>query len=69
MLEHERTQVINSNAKLTVQEAFDDYTKFLSLVHERLPGADRQPPFDDQSLVRWCSRRMWHHRIAMISRL
>jgi lysophospholipase L1-like esterase len=25
------------NAKLTVQEAFEDYTKFLSLVHERLP--------------------------------
>ncbi|GEP45007.1 GDSL-type esterase/lipase family protein [Brevifollis gellanilyticus] len=25
------------NAKLTVQEAFDDYTKFLNLVHERQP--------------------------------
>lgn len=25
------------NAKLTVQEAFEDYTKFLNLVHERLP--------------------------------
>lgn len=26
------------NAKLTVQEAFEDYTKFLNLVHERLPN-------------------------------
>ncbi len=25
------------NAKLTVQECFDDYTKFLDLVHEKLP--------------------------------
>lgn len=25
------------NAKLSVQEAFDDYTKFLNLVHEKLP--------------------------------
>jgi lysophospholipase L1-like esterase len=25
------------NAKLSVQEAFDDYTKFLTLVHEKLP--------------------------------
>lgn len=63
------------NAKLTVQEAFEDYTKFLNLVHERLPKSrvvltsvkiaikrlNQMPQVHElnQKLAEWAKGRDW----------